>query len=69
MILNLEKPLYCKALRTIMPSKEDANKGEDSEEKEEAKDTEKEKKVNLRIKMTPTKRIKTKINIKKHLIN
>ena len=41
----LEKPLYCKALRTLTPSKEDAKKGEDSEEKEEAKDTEKREKM------------------------
>ena len=40
----LERPLYCKALRTLTPSKEDAKKRKNSEEKEEAKDTEKEKK-------------------------
>ena len=40
----LEKPLYCKALRTLTPSKEDANNGENSEEKEATKDAEKEKK-------------------------
>ena len=64
----LEKPLYCKALRTLTPSKKDAKKGEDSEEKEEAKNTRKKrkKKMNMRKKMIPTKRIKTKINMKKH---
>ena len=63
----LEKPLYCKALRTLTPSKENEKKGEDSEEKQRTR--KKRKKVNLRKKMIPTKRIKTKINMKKHLIN
>ena len=40
----LEKLLYCKALRTLTPSKEDAKNGENTEEKEETKDAEKEKK-------------------------
>ena len=45
-----EKPLYCKALRTVTPTKgseekkEDAKNKEDPEKKEETINTEKEKK-------------------------